>query len=101
MLRLWNLEWQYVFPGWADWDEGARPYLETFLTLHTPFAGEIPLNLKPSEEEIKQFLTRQGQPTWSEEDFQGLMTQLGQRGYGWLRDDGVRKKLEEIVMERG
>lgn len=31
-LKLWELDWEYEFPGWADWDEAARPYLEIFLT---------------------------------------------------------------------
>jgi hypothetical protein len=100
-LQVWELFWDYEFPEPADWDEGARPYLESFLTLHTPYAEKLPQDRVPSEEEIKQFLTRQGMPNWTEEDFQGLLTELGYRGYGWLREEGVRKKLAEMVRERG
>ena len=66
---LWTLDYAYHFPGWTDWDEGARPYLEIFLTLH---------------------------PDWAEADFGGLITELQNRGYGWIRPEGVRAKLNEI-----
>jgi hypothetical protein len=39
-------------------------------------------------------------PTWSEEDFQRLLHTLGCAGYGWLRPEGVRRKLEEMALER-
>jgi len=78
-LHLWELDWEFEFPGPADWDEGARPYLENFLTLHTSQAGE---------------------PAWSETDFQELLISLGYHGYGWLREEGVRRKLEEMARER-
>jgi len=100
-LKLWNLVWEYEFPGWADWDEGARPYLENFLTLHTPYAAVLPQDREPTEEEIRLALTHRGKPTWTEDDFQGLLTELGQRGYGWLREEGVHRKLEEMARERG
>ena len=58
------------FPGWKDWDEGARPYLDIFLALH---------------------------PNWNDEDFNNiLIPELQIRGYGWLRPEGVRAKLNEI-----
>ena len=82
-LRLWELDWEYEFPGWADWDTGAQPYLENFLTLHVPHGDDgFPCA---------------GQPTWTEEDFQALLIDLQHRGYGWLRAEGVRKKLEEMT----
>ena len=85
-VRLWELDWDYDFPDPADWDEGARPYLDIFLTLHTPYGPDG--------------LTRRGKPQWSEGDFQNLLKDLGYRGYGWLRPEGVRKKLEELARER-
>jgi WD40 repeat protein len=93
-LRLWELDWDYEFPDAADWDKRARPYLETFLTLHTPYAAGLPEGREPSEEEIVLALTRRGNPSWTEEDFQGLIRQLQHAGYGWLRPDGVRVELE-------
>ncbi len=85
-IRLWEFEWDYQFPEEADWNEGARPYLEIFLTLHTPY----------SEDGI----SHQGIPQWSEEDFQNLMRELSFRDYGWLKEAGVRKKLEELTAQR-
>ncbi len=85
-IRIWALDWDLDFPDPADWDEGARPYLEIFLTLHTPYGPDG--------------LSRQGKPQWTQEDFQKLLTELGYRGYGWLRPEGVRRKLEEMAKER-
>ena len=85
-LRLWELDWEYEFPGWADWDDGARPYLEHFLTLHGPYGDDgFPCA---------------GQPAWTEGDFQTLLIDLQRCGYGWLREEGVRKKLEEMTAEK-
>ena len=86
-LRIWGLDWAYEFPEPVDWDEGARPYLESFLTLHTPYGSGG--------------LSREGAPSWSEEAFGGLLTELGVRGYGWLRPAGVRTRLEELATGRG
>ncbi len=86
-IRLWQLDWDYDFPDPADWDEGARPYLDIFLTLHTPYGPDG--------------LSRVGAPQWTEEDFQKLLTELGYRGYGWLRPEGVRRELEKMARERG
>jgi WD40 repeat protein/serine/threonine protein kinase len=85
-LELWELDWEWDFPAPADWDEGARPYLDIFLTLHTPYAPDG--------------LRRVGKPQWTEEDFQKLLQELGYRGYGWLRPEGVRRELEKMAKER-
>jgi len=82
-LRLWELDWEYEFPGWADWDEGARPYLEIFLTRRCP-RGE-------------DRISRVGSPKWNDKHFKWLTRDLQLRGYGWLRPEGVRKKLEEMT----
>ena len=95
-LCLWELDWEYEFPEPVDWNKGARPYLETFLTIHAPYAGSLPADRKPTEEEIRLALTRRGRPNWTEENFQGLIRQLQYAGYGWLRPEGVRKELEKM-----
>jgi len=82
-LRLWEFVWQYEFPEPADWDEGARPYLEIFLTLHCPYGDDG--------------ISRVGKPIWNEGDFNKLLEDLQLRGFGWLRPEGVRKKLEEMT----
>ncbi len=96
-LRLWELDWEYEFPGWADWSEGAQPYLTNFLTLHAPYAANLPSEGESSEEQICLSLTRKGKPTWTEDDFGQLLYTLGCAGYGWLRPEGVRRKLEEMA----
>ncbi len=93
----WYLDWELEIKAPVDWDEGARPYLQNFLTLHTPYAGSLPTDRAPTEDEVRLALTRRGKPIWMEEDFQGLMKQLGPAGYGWLRPEGVRKELEAMA----
>jgi WD40 repeat protein len=96
-IRLWVLDWKLEARDPNDWDEGARPHVEMFLTCHTPYAGTLPPNRELTEQEIQQALTRRGKPTWNEEDFQDLIRQLQYAGYGWLRLEGVQRKLEEIA----
>jgi WD40 repeat protein len=84
-LRLWELEWDYEFPERKNWDEGARPHLEIFLTLHCAVGGDG--------------VTRVGKPNWKDEDFQKLLTDLQYRNYGWLRPEGVRRELEKMTAE--
>jgi WD40 repeat protein len=96
-LKLWELDWAYEFPGWADWDAGAEPYLRHFLARHTPYAAALQAGRAPSPEEVTAALTRQGKPAWTEEDFTALLMELSRRGYGWLKPEGVRRKLEEMA----
>jgi len=97
IVQLWELDWELEARTSADWDEGALPTVKTFLTLHTPYATALPEDHEPSEQEIQQALTRHGKPTWTEHDFQDLIHQLQYAGYGWLRPEGVQRKLEEIA----
>ena len=96
VFKIWRLDWELGDRGWADWDESARPWLEAFLCRRAPFeilrligcdSGQVPEESSPPT----------GRPTWSEEDFQELMGALGRAGYGWLRSEGVRRKLEEMA----
>jgi WD40 repeat protein len=96
-LLVWSLYWDLEPKEPADWDEGAQVYLANFLTTHTPYAGEIPAGREPSEDEVYLALTRKGKPVWAEEDFQRLLYDLGCAGYGWLRPEGVRTKLNELA----
>jgi WD40 repeat protein/serine/threonine protein kinase len=99
IIRLWELEWDLAIQNTGDWDEGVRPHLVRFLTLHTPYAGRIPKGRVPSESEIRLGLTRRGKPVWSEEDFENLLHTLGCAGYGWLRPEGVRRELDKMTSE--
>ena len=72
-ISVFYINYDYEFPGWADWDEGARPYLDIFLTLH---------------------------PNFTDEDFDSLIVDLQNKGYGWIRPAGVRKELEKMADKR-
>ena len=64
-----------------------------------PFAGSLPQDREPTEEEVTLALTRRGRPRWGEADFQRLLDTLGCAGYGWLRAEGVRRELEKMAAE--
>ena len=82
-LRLWFLDWELEERKPANWDDGALPYVEAFLRLHTPESAGL--------------LRRGQRPSWTEEDFGRLLHTLGCAGYGWLRPEGVRRKLEALA----
>jgi hypothetical protein len=96
-LQLWELDWELEAADPADWDEGARPYVDNFLTLHTPYAGTLPDDRAPSDEEVTLALTRRGRPSWTDDDFKQLLYTLGCAGYGWLRPEGVKRELEKMA----
>jgi hypothetical protein len=96
-LQLRELDWELVARDPADWDEGALPTLQAFLSLHTPCLGALRANRDLSEERIQHALTRRGRPLWAEHDFHELLHSLQLAGYGWLRPDGVRTKLEAMA----
>lgn len=67
--QAYRIHWRYSFPGFTDWNEDARPYLEMFLALH---------------------------PDWRDVEFNALITELQNRGFGYIRPEGVRNKLMEM-----
>jgi predicted Zn finger-like uncharacterized protein len=81
-VRLWELDWEFELNQPASWDEGARPFLTSFLTLQTPCVDGM---------------VRRGKPTWTGDDFRRLLDKLGRAGYGWLRPEGVRRELEKMA----
>src|SRR5262249_4933456 len=80
-----------------DWDEGVLPFIETFLAVQTLYIATLPQNREPSGQEIRNALTRQGKPVWTEYDFQRLLQQLQWLGYGWLRPESVLKRMKQMV----
>jgi len=98
-LELWALDWDLEARELSDWDEGARPELQHFLSTRIPYAADLPKDRKPSDEEIDLVLTRKGKPVWSEEDVQKLLTTLGYAGYGWVSPDAVRHELETMATQ--
>jgi predicted Zn finger-like uncharacterized protein len=82
-ICVWELDWDYEFPAPANWDEGARRYIENYLIRHCPIGEDG--------------ISRIGKPVWGEDDFKKLLQELKYRGYGWLRPEGVKKELEDMT----
>src|SRR5205823_8594838 len=53
-VKLWILDSELQDQQPADWDERARPYLETFLNVHTPIALEPAEARRRTVKEIMQ-----------------------------------------------
>ena len=94
VFNLWALDWALQAHDAADWDEGAQPVLERFLTQQTPYRGTLPDDRAPTEAELLAALSRGGRPRWNNHDFDRLLDQLRYTGWGWLRPAGVRRTLE-------
>jgi hypothetical protein len=90
-IRVWELHWDWEFPASEDWDEGARPQLVNFLTLHTPFVSTDP--------DSRELLVRRGRPSWQESEQRLLLRSLQCAGYGWLRPEGVIRELEQMAAD--
>ncbi len=88
-LRLWELEWDWEFPDQTDWDDDATPLLEFFLTRSRPY--------EMCGSNDARMPARKGAPRWDERDFESLLKELSFRGYGWLRSDGIRRKLDDFT----
>lgn len=71
-LRTWFCEWEPESRPEADWDERALPYLELFLHHHGP-------------------------GPWREDALRELQAELGRRGFGWLRPEGVHRRLAALA----
>jgi hypothetical protein len=110
-MRVWILDWELADTDPADWDEGARPYLEMFLSVHTPYPAAVQAR-KRSRSPLARFFQsiapekdtvplprRKGPPTWTERDFQRLLRTLGYAGFGWLRPEGVRRELIRMARD--
>jgi hypothetical protein len=96
-LRLWELDWDLAAREASDWDAGLDPLAQIFLTLLTPYGALLSPKAEPAELEIAQALARRGAPTWSEEAWRRFAEQLQHGGFGWVRPDGVRRKLLELA----
>lgn len=96
-IRVWYLDWDIELPEPADWDEGARPFLNAFLQRQRPYGGDLPTDREPTDDEIRLALTKVGRPVWDDDDFDHLIDQLRDAGYGWLHSDGVRAELERMA----
>jgi len=59
--KLWVLDWELEDKLSTDWDQGARVYLEAFLTLHTPYAAT--LANRPVPRNLPQLISELDEPT--------------------------------------
>ncbi|GEM_PF-673400 len=98
-FKRWTLDWDLEDREPAEWDEGARPYLEIFLDLHTPYAEALPGKGEISQEQITPALTRRGEPSWTKKAFQDLVHTLACAGYGWLKPEGIRAQLDAMMAD--
>ncbi|MBO0790916.1 MAG: protein kinase, partial [Ktedonobacteraceae bacterium] len=92
--HIWELDWDLEALNAMDWDEGATSYLETFLSLQalsTKTAAHEYIPLQSEHHSIRR---------WSDEAFQELLLQLQYADYGWLRPEGVQRKLIELASAR-
>jgi WD40 repeat protein len=97
-LKLWSLDWELENRDPAPWDEAARPYLEVFLTLHTPGTHIPGTHIPGTEVEEHSGENSPGEvPTWTEADFQQLLRTLSWSGYGWLEPEGCQTQLEAMA----
>jgi tetratricopeptide (TPR) repeat protein len=67
-IEILDIDWDFDFPGWTDWDEGARPYLDNFL---------------------------RASPNYDDSDLSLLIGQLQNAGYGFLKRESVLAKLDQ------
>jgi WD40 repeat protein len=87
-VGLWRLDWDYEFPGWTDWNESARPFLETFLRSRVDDGtGGLLRRVFP-----RLFSSRTSPDTTQ------LLNTLSYAGLGWIRADGVRRQLERMSL---
>ncbi|MCI0417350.1 serine/threonine protein kinase [bacterium] len=89
-LRLWHLDWDLEAHK-SDWkQEDSLPFIESFLTLHTPYSAQIPGDRDPNDDEKARRLTRTGTPVWNDEDFSEFLRHMGAAGVGF-REDNLRQ----------
>jgi WD40 repeat protein/serine/threonine protein kinase len=59
----------YEFPGWAEWDECAQPFLDDFLAIYPGYTAQQVADI--------------------------LIPELQHRGFGWLKPEGVQVQLKK------
>jgi hypothetical protein len=68
-----NLDWELEFPDEVDWHEDAEPYVKNFLTLYNN--------------------------NWTDELFDLFYNKLQYAGLGWIRKEGIRRKMIEMALK--
>lgn len=81
MIRVWDLDWELEYRAPTDWDDGALPYVQSFLDSRAR----------------RGLFRRWRRPRWSDKDWEDLLYTLRCAGYGSLRPDGVRRQLRDMA----
>jgi WD40 repeat protein/serine/threonine protein kinase len=76
LIKVWWLDWELEDRPWAEWDAGAQPYLDGYVTAHR-------------------------KPPTSGTEFEDFMHILQCAGYGWLTKSGIRAKVIETSKTSG
>jgi WD40 repeat protein/serine/threonine protein kinase len=82
-VRLWHLDWEPEARALPAWDEKARPFLETFVSLRLKTQSVAP--------------ARGSRPAWNENDVSSLVDELHRRGFGGLSRESVLGKLDDLT----
>ena len=82
-LRLWHLDWEPEERALPPWDEKARPFLESFVSLR----------FKPETVRTKA--------PWTDNEVDALVEQMRHRGFGGLRRDAVAGRLQDLTDHAG
>jgi WD40 repeat protein/serine/threonine protein kinase len=99
-MTAWFLDWELRDQGPKDWDNGATPILDAFLSLHTPYDAPVPEAERPPDKRIVRALSRTGKPSWREEEVVQLFYRLGCAGYGYLDPQAVIATLQRMAKQR-
>lgn len=97
-VKVWMIDWELEAPPDKEWDDGAAPYLESFLLSHIPYRSDIKGDHTPDASEIAAALTRDGSPVWNESEFRNLMKLLECVNLGWIKPEMVREKLSSSAL---
>ena len=100
-LQYWVLDWELLETAPAPWHDAAEPILDAFLTLRTPYAGDLPSEYSPTQDELLAALQRKGRPEYNDGDVDELMYTLGCAGLGYLTRAGVEEHLQSMAARRG
>ena len=97
-INLWMIDWELEAMPRCEWSEEIMVYLENFVKTHIPYKEELKSE-NITEEDIKNYLKREGTPCWNENDLNKLFSTLQYSGYGNLKKESIIEKLELLKKE--
>ncbi|MBI5815968.1 MAG: protein kinase [Nitrospinae bacterium] len=99
MVKGWTLDWEVEAKKPGAWDEGAEPFVKTYLVPLAPYSAALPEGRAPFENEVVAALTKAGKPASGPAEAAGLMFVLGCAGFGHINDAEVSRKLAVAAVE--